>query len=377
MITNMKTYLFVISLFFFAACNQNNNDDDSVPATIEIYKLIDNGGRVDWYKGELHSKVLFDRITDDINKNTDLFIMDSDGSNVSCLSCGLAGISGRFVGQPAWHPDGIHCVIQVENSNSNHTVFEHVSFGFNNDLYLMNTQTREVSRIFSTGLNHAVLHPHFNKNGDKIIFAYREPTGEVFPSLIGITPGGENQWDGWGMMLADFNMQQSGSAMLSNKQVLRPNGTGFYETHQLDSKIVYSFTPDGKNYVDDCYHCDLDGFNAINLINQPSTWEEHASFSPSGNYFAFLSSMHNNSWSHPGSLPAELSTELYLENCSNGETSKLTLFNEENEDFLCITSDFSWSREGDAIVFLLAKNHQTDPSLNVNEIWKITFPEPK
>lgn len=58
-------------------------------------------------------------------------------------------------------------------------------------------------------LNNAALHPHFNNDGSKLLFANRIPTGNIIPALIGITPGGENHWDGWGMHIADFDMSKS------------------------------------------------------------------------------------------------------------------------------------------------------------------------
>jgi len=145
--------LFVIVGIIGVGCEKNS--DGPIPTNdFIINKLIDNGGRVAWYKGSAHSKILFDRITDPLTRNTDLFIMNGDGSAIQCLTCGLPDITERFVGQPEWHPDGIHCIIQVENDNSNHTQFEHMAWGFNNDLWLLNTQTLTAEKIFVTNLNH-------------------------------------------------------------------------------------------------------------------------------------------------------------------------------------------------------------------------------
>lgn len=368
--------LFIIVEIIGVGCEKNPNEPIPINE-IEINKLIDNGGRVAWYKGFSHSKILFDRITDQSTANTDLFVMNDDGANIQCLTCGQSNITGRFVGQPEWHPDGIHCIIQVENSNSNHTLFEHMSFGFNNDLWLLNTQTLTAEKIFETDLNNAALHPQFNNNGSKLLFSHRIPTGNIIPSLIGITPGGENHWDGWGMHIANFDISQNNTDKLSNHIILKPNGTGFYETHNIDDKLTYSYTPNGQGYVDDSYQSDLDGNNVVNLINKSSSWEEHASFSPSKNNFIFISSRHDNSWNYPGSTPNELSTELYIKNMASGEIQQLTQFNEDSANFRILTSDFEWNKEGDKVIFLVAKIHNSNSSLNVNEIWEIKFNEPK
>ncbi len=368
--------LFMIIGIIGIGCDKNS-DDPTQTGDFKINKLTDNGGRVAWYKGGTHSKILFDRITDQSTGNTDVFMMNADGSDIQCLTCGLSNITGRFVGQPEWHPDGIHCIIQVENNNSNHTRFEHMSFGFNNDLWILNTQTLAAEKIFETDLNNAALHPHFNNNGSKLIFAHRIPTGNIIPSLIGITPGGENHWDGWGMHIADFDISQVNTNKLSNQILLKPNGTGFYETHGIDDRLTYSYTPNGQGYVDDCYQSDLDGNNIVNLISSSSSWEEHASFSPSKNNFIFISSRHDNSWKYPGSTPNVLSTELYIKNMATGEIRQLTKFNESSTDFRILTSDFDWNREGNKVVFLVVKISNSNSSASVNEIWQIEFNESK
>lgn len=368
--------LFIIVGTIGVGCKKYPNEIIPVDE-IEIKKIIDNGGRVAWYKGASHSNILFDRVTDPSTANTDLFVMNDDGTIIQCLTCGLSNITGRFVGQPEWHPDGIHCIIQVENSNSNHTLFEHMSFGFNNDLWLLNIQTLTAEKIFETDLNNAALHPHFNDDGSKIFFSHRIPTGNIIPSLVGITPGGENHWDGWGIHIAEFDISQNNSNKLFNHVILKPNGTGFYETHRIDNKLTYSYTPNGQGYVDDCYQSDLDGNNVVNLIYQSSTWEEHASFSPSKNNFIFISSMHDDSWSYPGSTPSELNTELYIKNMVTGKIEQLTQFNEDPGNFRILTSDFEWNKEGNKVIFLVAKIHNWDSNLNTNEIWEIKFNEPK
>ena len=132
-----------------------------------------------------------------------------------------------------------------------------------------------------------------------------------------------------------------------------------------------------RGYVDDCYQSDLDGNNIANLINWSSSWEEHASFSPSKKSLIFISSRHDHSWNYPGSTPNDLSTELYIKNIATGEIKQLTKFNENSTDFRILTSDFDWNKEGDKVVFLVAKIPNSTPSHYVNEIWQIEFNEPK
>lgn len=363
-------------IFSLSACRPEPLESDINPL-YNTEMLIENGGRVSWYQGMSHSKVLFDRISKPISANTDLYMMESDGTDISCLTCEIEELTNRFTGQPVWHPDGIHCVIQVENENSRHTRFEHVSFGINNDLWFLNTNTLAAEKIFETALNDAALHPQFNPEGDKLIFARRTATGESLSELQGITPGGENHWDGWSIQINEFDINEIGLNKITDFENLNPNGEGFYETHSIDENIVYSFTADGQPYVNDCHTMDLDGNNVNNLINSQTTWEEHATYSPSKENFIFISSRHDEEWSYPESDNRSINTELFMQNNTNGGIEQITNFNTTQDDFRILTSDFDWSNDGTMIIFLVAKIHKTNPLLTENEIWKLEFDEAK
>lgn len=374
--STMRFYLVAIILACFVSCQRAILVSDINP--VYSSKLIkENGGRISWYSGNLHSKVLFDRVTNSLSRSTDVFMMEPDGTEVECLTCDIKSISKRFIGQPVWHPDGVHCIIQVENDNSNHTRYEHVSFGLNNDLYLLNTVSKEIEKIFTTALNDAALHPQFNKRGDKLIFSRRIATGKSFPRLEGVTPGGENHWDGWNIQICDFDINKRGENMISNVDLIRPNGRGFYETHAIDQKIIYSYTPNGKAYVDDCYACNLDGENKVNLTDSKNTWEEHATFSPSQKHMAFISSRHDGEWTYPKKNTKTINTELYLKNTINDKIEQITNFNSTQNDYRILTSDFDWSSDGKSIIFLVAKIHKRNILLTSNEIWRIDFDEAK
>ncbi len=365
----------ILSLLSLLCTSDPVISDDN--PTIKTNQIVENGGRVSWYQGGDHSKVLFDRITNSNFVNTDVFIMEADGSDMKCITCNIDDITDRFSGQPVWHPDGIHCVIQVENQNSRHTRFEHVSFGINNDLWLINTRTLTSEKIFSTELNDAALHPQFNSSGDLLIFSRRIATEESFPALQGVTPGGENHWDGWQIQINDFDISMSGTNKISNTRLIKPNGNGFYETHSIKQDIVYSFTANGQGYVDDCYRVGIDGQNPINLTQSTKTWEEHATFSPSQKNFVFISSRHDQTWSFPQSDTRTINTELFMKNISSGNIEQLTKFNDSQDTYRVLTSDFDWNKEGNALIFLVAKIEKSNPLISNNEIWRIDFDEAK
>lgn len=139
------------------------------------YKVISTtcitkkGGRLAWYHGDKHELIAFDATTNPATKATSVFTMQPDGSEKKGIT-NNSGIPKGFVGQPAWHPDGEHLVIQVENENSQHTRYNHVSWGINNDLWIIRRDDTTAECIYKTKSNHAALHPHFNADGTNTAF---------------------------------------------------------------------------------------------------------------------------------------------------------------------------------------------------------------
>ena len=130
--------------------------------------------------------------------------MRPDGAGRRCVTCDTT-IPKGFVGQPAWHPDGRHLVVQAESPNARHRFLNHLAWGIDNDLWLVDVTTGAAEKIWSTPRRHAALHPHFNRDGSKLIFAERSPTGRSFRRIRRLDLGadGENQWDGWRIRMVD------------------------------------------------------------------------------------------------------------------------------------------------------------------------------
>jgi Tol biopolymer transport system component len=230
-------------------------------AAVALHRLVASGGRVAWYQGSRHDLIAYDAVADDRSKNTELHLVRPDGSERRCLTCDVAAIRKGFVGQPAWHPDGERLVIQVENRNSDHRFYNHVSWGIDNDLWVVDRHGQGAQLLWNTPDKHAALHPHLSPDGRRIVFAERVPTGEKLRgALRRLGPGGENQWAGWRIHIADVELAGK-QGRLSNHRTLQPNGPGFYETHGFTptGRITYSFTPGGGAYVEDSYEAALDG----------------------------------------------------------------------------------------------------------------------
>lgn len=347
----------------------------ALPANSPVKGLnlfIEEGGRVDWYKGNAHELITFDAISNDLLKYSEVYTIKPDGSGKQCVTCNSVVPKG-FVGQPAWHPYGEQIIIQVENLNSKHRVMEHVSFGFNNDLWIIKKDGTGAKPIWTTDLNHAALHPHFSHDGTKLIFAERIPTGLIIPGIGELTPGGENFWNGWQIRIADFDSEHMD---IIESIAIQPNGNGFYETNDFftDDEFTYSFTAHGQAYVDDLYSVKTDGTNVTHIINSPTTWEEHGTFSPAGTGdFVFLSSRFDPTWIAPSSKPDAVALELFLKN-SNREIIQLTEMNLNaglNTKYL--VSDYAWDKDGKRIVVQIAPVNIKTGKHDSPQIWMIEF----
>lgn len=332
--------------------------------------LTDSGGRVSWYKGAAHELIAYDAIVSRRPYRIETFLIEPDGSNKRCFTCDL-GIPGAIKGQPAWHPDGKHLLLQIINENADVTSFNHMSWGFNNDLWLISLDGKRKERIWKTPENHAALHPHFDKDGDTLIFSERQATGKSRWILRNRTPGGERPWDGWRIHVADVNLSRSGEAILGNHREIQPNGDGFYETHGFtpNGRITFSYTNPRGGYVDDSYESTLEGKNVRNLTNDRNAWDEHGMFSPNGQHMVFISSRIDPSLVFPKTPATKLKTELYIQT-KDGGIRQLTNMNDRRGK-LTVVSDFSWDRDSKRLALQVAPWER--PGLTP-EIWIIELP---
>lgn len=328
--------------------------------------LTSDGGRIAWYHGEKHELIAFDAVADQKTKATELYTMNPDGSGRRCVTCN-ADVPKGFVGQPEWHPDGEHIIIQVENSNSKHTMFNHMSWGIDDDLWIIRRDGTGAERIWETPPQHAALHPHFNDDGTLLIFSERVPTGKKLsrPIMRLLTPGGENPWDGWRIHIASFDVNKTGTSSLSNHRTIQPNGPGFYETHQFhNANIVYSHTDNGMPYVANVFEVATDGRSPKGLTRQNGTWNEHGLYSPDGKYLAFVSSRFDKSWHYPGSRAQDLRTELYVEP-AGGNPEQITDMNQRKGEKIAV-SDYDWDRASRRIAVQVAVlSGRTNPEIYV------------
>ena len=346
------------------------------PLVAALRPITTSGGRLDWYHGPGHDLIAFDGPVG--RGRTELFTMRPDGSDRRCVTCGLAAVPRGFIGQPAWHPDGDHLVIQAEGDHSAGSLFNHMAWGIDNDLWLVDRAGRRAERIWRSPQHHGALHPHFDATGRRLVFAERVATGRVVaPRAARYGAGGENQWTGWRVHLADVDLGRAGPAILSNHRRLFQDRPGFYEVHGFaaDGDLVFSHTADGRPFVDDIYRAAPSGGPWTPLVASPATWDEHGNFAPSGRALAFVSSRADRAWRAPRSRARTLRTELYLRR-PDGAVHRLTRFNDTGRGRFLV-SDFAWDREGRRIAFQLAPMRGDWRNPPPPEIWMLTFHDPQ
>lgn len=333
------------------------------------------GGRVSWYRGDEHDRIAFDSwVAPD---RIEVFTINPDGSDQRCVTCAAPGLEfarnlapddryAEFVGQPEWYPlGGDLLLVQVENEHSAGSFREHPSWGINNDLWMLGEDGSAAQKIYDTPADQAALHPHFNRFGTQLVFASK---------LVSANP-----WQRWHIHRSDFDIGRIGQNRLTSHAALQPLGAGFYETHgftgALQGWMTFSFTPDGAGpFVQDSHAATIGGTLPTRLTDEPTSWTEHATYSPSGDSFAYNSSSAFK-W-RPVVGVSGLRTELFLK--KGGEVYQITAMNHDRDpvNYQYVVSDFDWDRDGRRLVVQVAVNASGGLPLWV-ENWIVAFPEPQ
>ncbi|MDH3595274.1 MAG: hypothetical protein OEU09_17920 [Rhodospirillales bacterium] len=337
--------------------------------------IAGDGGRVSWYRGGEHERIAFDSHV--APGRIEVFTINPDGSDRRCVTCDSPGLElarnlapddryGELVGQPEWYPlGGELLLVQVENEHSTDSFKEHPSWGINNDLWMLEEDGAQAQKVYDTPAGQAALHPHFNRFGTQLIFASKLWSA--------------NPWLRWHIHRSDVDIARLGQNRLTSHAALQPAGAGFYETHgfagTLQGWMTFSFTPEGAGlFVQDSYAATIAGTSAARLTEEPTSWTEHATYSPSGASLAY------NSSSPFGWRPivgvSGLRTELFLK--KGEETYQITAMNQDRDpvNFQYVVSDFDWDQDGRRLVVQVAVNASGGLPLWV-ENWIVTFPQPQ
>lgn len=321
------------------------------PRVVANRTLTTDGGRVDWCAA--NNRIAFDRVT--APGQMDVYTILPDGTGLQCVTCSNPGSMPVGVrGQPAWHPSCAFLVIQVQGSFYSGNRFQFVTWGIDNDLWVVRADGLVAQRLVTVGECAGSLHPQFSDSGDRLFWAVRQRTN-VPISASEPTPCDENPWDGWHPAVANFAWPPPWNllrpASLAGQVDLYQGEGGFFETHALvGNTIWFSHTPAGLPYVDDSYTAAADGTGRANITRSTPTWDEHAQPSPGGRAVAFNSSR-GFPWSHPPDLVDTLRLELWA-TLDGGAPVRLTKLNASSalSRTRVLTSDFAWGPSGQEIV---------------------------
>jgi Tol biopolymer transport system component len=305
--------------------------------------ILEQGGRVDW--SAANNRIAFDRLGED--GYYDLYTMEPDGSDQTCLTCGQ-GAPSRHAGNPAWHPAGELIVFQAEKQS--HFGLSYGSmpgFGAYNDLWLAHRDGERFYRLtdLPNSEDSGVLHPHFSQDGGML--SWSEMVEK--PSLA--TAGKEFGY--WKLMVADFHISAEGP-VLSNMREFEPGGSAFYENHGFSpdgSRLLFSssFGSEGSVYAsNDIYTLDLATTEVTRLTE--AYYNEHAHFRPDGSSIVWMTNTHN--WFG--------GTDYWLMDADGGRKKRLTYFNwsgcPEYMGTKVTAADSSWNSDGSRMAAYL----QTD-----------------
>jgi Tol biopolymer transport system component len=288
----------------------------------------------------------------------DIFIFDPESGQKRSLTDGNTLCPQKHNGNAAWHPSGDYIAFTAEKESNPAALWREAvpGSGYNCDLWIAKADGSAFWPMTDYRLyTRAVIHPHFSHDGNSILWTER---------LGGDTEGSD--WGEWAIKVADFSIDGY-IPVISNIRVYQPGQNHyFYEAHCFnndDTKILYTANPEGQ--MDggiDIYELDLATGETINLTDTPTDWDEHAHYSPDGEYIAWMSatglgisvaSTELHTWQEA------LISELWLMKSDGTDKQRLTYFNGTGypESFAgkkVIVSDMTWRPDGKAIAVLVA-----------------------
>ncbi len=323
---------------------------DLSPLVESIRLLANSGGRLDWSPdGTL---IAYD--APDPQGYAQLRLITPDGMHSTCLTCGNpAAPTPLHIGNPAWHTSMKWLVVQgvtkdfferfpIGDEAYRRTITS-VGVGIGNELWAMTPDGHQFTQLTDVwsqaGLQGGVLHPHFSHSGGTLAWSQRlvniqgDPTGE------------------WAIMLADF-LTSGGVPRLANIRQFQPlqGRQRLYETHSFskDDRLLLftSNSAEQDEYGYDIYTLDLESGQAARLTDTPKQWDEHAHYSPNGEWIYWISSM------NAGASAQRLKTEVWRMRADGSDQQQVTFFNSPGAAMFTptpyglIPADLSWAPDG-------------------------------
>lgn len=346
----ISTFLLGISFASEAA------DDPSGPERLkEIYKFNGRGkispsiksiverfgGRLDWsHQGYIAMDSQWES-----GSAFHIYIMRPDGSGRRSLTKGHPQVGAYSNGNPSWHPSGNYLVFQCADAPVTPAMAKSAAWqaltnpgaGVANNLWIIKADGSMAWKVTHLRANQGVLHPHFSRAGDKLLWA----------ELVVGKP------QKWVMKLADVSFEGS-EPKLGYTQTLTPGDMAFYETHGFlpgDTGFLYSATKTENDYRRlEIYRYDFAAKDST-LLTDPSVgaWDEHAQPSPDGSRILWMSSQ-DISQVEEAKNSLAIKTDYWVMDADGSNKRRITFLNDpsapEYRKSWNIASDISWSPDG-------------------------------
>ncbi len=347
-----------------------------LPVASVTVLIPERGGRVEWSPVDA-DLIAFDMWADDTFH--DIYTMHADGSGTLCITCGRPDIPQRENGNPAWHPSGQYIVFQSEEpehylEENRWAAYPGVgcfanlwAYSFAEDRFFKLTfhPPYTWTDYLAAHPVTAVLHPHFNSDGSKLLWTER----------YGDHP--DSAWGKWKVVMADFSLD--GGPHLENVAdvfVPEPPGGWFAESmgfrpgHDDEIAVVGNLEPGQHEYGMDIYRYNVTTHELVNLTRSQDIWDEDTSYTNDGERMLFMS--------HMGWGPADPSQdwttqprtgEYYLMDADDGSAlEQVTHFNEPGwpeyaGGVQMGVADSSFSPDGFRLASLLVVDSDPDPDV--------------
>jgi Tol biopolymer transport system component len=277
-----------------------------------------------------------------VSGKSQIQIANTDGSNVSCLTCGQPGNNDGV----RWRPSVGDAIIFISDRDHPYAT-GNAGGGFGQELYAMKPDGTQPTRLTTSNAWATNYHVNWSPDGQHVVW-------------------GSTEAYAWDVMVADFVSDASGMRLANQRRIV--HDTTWWETH--------GFTPDEQSIITtntragfmstDVYAIDLTT-GARKRLTTSTAWDEHAHLSPDGREMVWISGRFQPAsvlrlddgslgpvfdflWVIPG---------IFFEflNPPAGYTTELTIMDADGQNIRPLTSDklvvadSEWSFDGTKIIF--------------------------
>jgi Tol biopolymer transport system component len=290
---------------------------------------------------------------------SEIQVMNSDGTNPVCVTCGQAGNNDGV----RWRPGSGDTLLFISDRDHPYAT-GNAGGGFGQELYAMRPDGSQPTRLTTSNAWATNYHANWSPDGMHVIW-------------------GSTESYAWDVMVADFVSDGSGMRLQSPTRLV--HDTTWWETHGFTADNKYAITTNTRAgfQTTDLYAIDIASGVRTRLTTAPA-WDEHGHLSPDGREISWISGRF-----HPASVlrlnDGSLSPTfdflwvipgIFFEflNPPAGYTTELTLMDADGNNVHALTADQQvvadnqWSADGTRIIF-----RETNPVDQTTRIRIVTF----